>query len=310
MDSAGTRVAHANGSARTTLALAISLALLVAAALVGVNAPQARAVGIDTACGTTLSAAEVDTVVELSDTTALTGTPMQRLEQAVANHRRIVEILAEHGDRRGVFAIGLEAVEQAAVMPLQRTEAAFDDPDWSHRISLELLSRFLRNLHAEFSGGATEPQWAHYFALTKQCLLSPARVAMAGYNAHLSVDLSFSVAAVRGTPANAPDYFRLVDAIATEGFRIVEVTKAVYGGDLGPLWRFYFLGEGLDAVLGAGVATGPLLRLADAGANVLIFGNGLALQDPALAATVRAEMDLLWHSADVAFEVLVALGGL
>ncbi|MEV0029781.1 DUF5995 family protein [Nocardia sp. NPDC050793] len=310
MNSAGTRLARVNGTARTTLALAVSLALLVAAALVGVDAPQAHAAGLDSACGTPLSAAEVDTVVELSDTTTLTGTVMEQLEQAVANHGRIVEILAEHRDRRGVFAIGLDAIEQAAVMPLQRAEAAFDDPDWSHRISLELLSRFLRNLHAEFSGGATEPHWAHYFALTKQCLLSPALVAMAGYNAHLSIDLSLSVAALRGTPANGPDYFRIVDAIAIEGFRIVEVTKAVYGGDLGPLWRFYFLGEGLDAVLGAGVATGPLLRVADAGANVVIFGNGLALRDPALAPAVRAEMDLLWRSADAAFEVLAALGGL
>ncbi|WP_431969742.1 DUF5995 family protein [Nocardia sp. bgisy134] len=308
MNSAGTRVPHLNSPAHVARVLAITFALLVV--LAGVSAPPTRAADLDTACGTPLSAAEVDTIVELSDTTTLTGTAMQRLEQGVANHRRIVEILAEHRDRRGVFAIGLDAIEQAAVMPLQRSEAVFDDPDWSHRISLDLLSRFLRNLHAEFTGGATEPHWAHYFTLTKQCLLSPARVAMAGYNAHLTIDLSLSVAALRGTPANGPDYFRIVDAIAIEGFRIVDVTEAVYGGDLGPLWRFYFVGEGLDAVLGAGVATGPLLRLADAGANVVIFGNGLALQDPALAPAVRAEMDLLWRSADAAFEVLAALGGL
>ncbi|SLH68258.1 Uncharacterised protein [Mycobacteroides abscessus subsp. abscessus] len=67
----------------------------------------------------------------------------------------------------------------------------------------------------------------------------------------------------------------------------MDATKAIYGGDLGPLWRFYFVGEGLDAVLGAGVATGPLLRLADAGANVVIFGNGLALQDPGVRACGR-----------------------
>ncbi|WP_067845194.1 DUF5995 family protein [Nocardia lijiangensis] len=308
MNSAGTRVPHPNSPARTAWILAITLALLVA--LAGVIAPPAPAADPDIACGTPLSAAEVDTIVELSDTTTLTGTALQRLERAVGNHRRIIEILVEHRDLRGVFALGLDAIEQAAVMPLQRNEAAFDDPDWSHRISLDLLSRFLRNLHAEFSGGATEPHWAHYFGLTKQCGLSPARIAMAGYNAHLSIDLSLSVAALRGTLANGADYFRLVDAIAIEGFRIVDVTKVVYGGDLGPLWRFYFLGEGLDAVLGAGVATKPLLRLADAGANVLIFGNGLALQDPVLAPAVRAEMDLLWPSGDAAFEVLAALGGL
>lgn len=291
-------------------ALVFALAL-VAALVAGLPTPSAaHAYSLDTACGTPLSADAIDTIIELSDTTALTGTSMQRLEAAVDNHHRIAEILVEHGDRRGLLALGLDIVEQSAVMPLQRDPAAFDDREWAHNISLDLLSRFLRAVHAEFTGAAAEPQWAHYFALTKQCHLSAARVAMAGYNAHLTVDLSLSVAAVRGTTANGPDYFRIVDAIATNGFLLVDATKATYGGDLGPLWRFYFLGEGLDAVLGAGVATVPRLRLADAGANVVIFGNGLALQDPALAPTVRTEMDLLWRTADTAFEVLAALDAL
>ncbi|MEV0339558.1 DUF5995 family protein [Nocardia sp. NPDC050713] len=291
-------------------ALVFALAL-VAALVAGLPTPSAaHANPLDTACGTPLSADAIDTIIELSETTAFTGTSMQRLEAAVDNHHRIAEILVEHGDRRGLLALGLDIVEQSAVMPLQRDPAAFDDREWAHNISLDLLSRFLRAVHAEFTGAAAEPQWAHYFALTKQCHLSAARVAMAGYNAHLTVDLSLSVAAVRGTTANGPDYFRIVDAIATNGFLLVDATKATYGGDLGPLWRFYFLGEGLDAVLGAGVATVPLLRLADAGANVVIFGNGLALQDPALAPTVRTEMDLLWRTADTAFEVLAALNAL
>ncbi|WP_051163520.1 DUF5995 family protein [Nocardia brevicatena] len=275
---------------------------------------RAGAVESDSACGTPLSSATVAEIVELSDISAAldeeSGSSSVRLEQAVERHRRITEILVAHRDRRGLLALGLDTVEQAAVMPLQRDPAAFDDPEWAHRISLDLLLRFLRNVHAEFTGAPTEPQWTHYFELTRRCELSPARVAMAGYNAHLTVDLANAVAATRAVPANAPDYFEIVDAIASHGFLIVDVTKAVYGADLGPLWRFYFLGEGLDVVLGAGVATGPLLRLADAGANVVIFGNGLALQDPAAEPAVRAETDMLWRSADTAFEVLAAHGAL
>ncbi|MFE3443519.1 DUF5995 family protein [Nocardia sp. NPDC059180] len=278
---------------------------------VGLVVPStASASRLDLACGAPLSAGAVADIVRLSDTATLTGTTLQRLEQAVEQHRQITEILVLHRDRRGLLALGLDTVEQAAVMPLQRAPAAFDDPEFAHRISLDLLLRFLRNVHAEFTGSAAQPHWAHYFALTRDCGLSAARVAMAGYNAHLTVDLSNAVAAVRATPANAPDYFRIVDAIATKGSLIVEATKAVYGGDLGPLWRFYFVGEGLDAVLGAGVGSAALLRLADAGANVVIFGNGLALQDPALAPATNAEIDALWRSADAAFVVLAANGGL
>ncbi|MGW1737605.1 DUF5995 family protein [Nocardia sp. NPDC001965] len=288
-------------------ALLITLSALVAPARAGAS-------DLDTACGTPLSAAELSEIVELSDTSALsdehTGSALDRLERAVGQHRRITEILVAHRDRRGLLALGLDAVEQAAVMPMQRDPAAFENPEWAHRISLDLLLRFLRNVHAEFTGAPTEPQWNHYFRLAHRCELSAGRVAMAGYNAHLSVDLSNAVAATHATPADAPDHFRIVDAIATHGSLIVDLTKEIYGGDLGPLWRFYFLGEGLDAVLGAGVATGPLLRLADLGANVVIFGNGLALQDPAAEPAVRAEMDVLWRTADAAFEVLAANGGL
>ncbi|WP_058856215.1 DUF5995 family protein [Nocardia jinanensis] len=293
----------------------ILLATLLAAVSFSVIAPpRAAASDLDTACGTPLSAAELAEIVELSDTSPLSdeksGSSLGRLERAVARHGRITEILVEHRDRRGLLALGLDAVERAAVMPLQRDPAIFDDPEWAHRISLDLLLRFLRNVHAEFTGTPTEPQWNHYFRLAHRCELSAARVAMAGYNAHLSIDLSNAVAATHASTSNAPDHFRIVDAIASHGSLIVDLTKEIYGGDLGPLWRFYFFGEGLDAVLGAGVATGPLLRLADLGANVVIFGNGLALQDPAAEPAVRAEMDVLWRSADTAFEVLAAHGAL
>ncbi|WP_228830372.1 DUF5995 family protein [Nocardia beijingensis] len=281
-------------------------ALLAAIAL----CPIAFAAPVGTACGTPLTPAETATITDLSDTGTLTGSAPAQLEQAVERHRRITEILVAHHDLRGVFALGLDAVEQAAVLPLQRDPASFDDPDWAHRISLELLSRFLHTVHAEFTGASADPHWAHYFALTRRCDLSPARVAMAGYNAHLTVDLSYSVAAVGSTTANARDYYRIVDAIARHGALIVEGTKAVYGGDLGPLWRFYFVGEGLDLLLGRGVATGPLLRLADAGANVVIFANGLGLQDPAAAPAVAAEIDALWRGLDPAFQALSDVGAL
>lgn len=133
---------------------------------------------------------------------------------------------------------------------------------------------------------------------------------MAGYNAHLSVDLAYSVATVASTPENAPDYFKIVDAIAASGQVIIDRTKEIYNGDLGPLWRFYFVGEGLDLLLGAGVATGPLLRAADVGYNVVIYGNGLALEDPGLHDATAAEIRLLGDSVETALDVLTLLRGL
>jgi hypothetical protein len=72
-----------------------------------------------TACGTPLAPAETAAIAELSDTGTLTGSALRQLEEAVDRHRRITEILVAHRDPRGVFALGLDAVERAAVLPLR-----------------------------------------------------------------------------------------------------------------------------------------------------------------------------------------------
>ncbi|WP_024805615.1 DUF5995 family protein [Nocardia sp. BMG51109] len=261
-------------------------------------------------CGSPLSSDEISTVTELSDTTTLAAAGLPRLEEAVDRHHRITEILAEHRDRRGLFSIGLDVAELAAVMPLQRNPIAFASPGYAQAISFELLRRYLDNVHGEFTGGFVESHWAQYFSLAERCELSGARVAMVGYNAHITVDLAYATAAVGSRPDNAGDFFRIVDAIASSGSGIVDRTKAVYGADLGPLWRLYFVGEGLDQLAGQGVATGALLRAADAGYNVIVFGNGLALQDPGAKPVAEADIRALFDTANVAFDVLAQLRGL
>ncbi|WP_067701668.1 DUF5995 family protein [Nocardia jejuensis] len=281
------------------------------AAPAAVAEPGAAPGGVPAAvCGTPLSGDELARIGELSDTGDLAGDSLQRLETAVTRNQEITRILVSHRDRRALFGIGLDGVEEVAVMPLQRDPGAFQDREYAHSISLELLSRYLNNLHAAFTGGVVEAHWARYFALAAQCEVSGARAAMVGYGAHLAVDLPYSVAAVHSTPEDAPDYFKIVAAIAGAGDVIIDRTEQVYNADLGPLWRFYFVGEGLDLLVGKGVATKPLLVLADLGANVLIFGNGLALQDPALHDATAAEIAALFGAADVAFDVLAQLHAL
>ncbi|MFD4182584.1 DUF5995 family protein [Rhodococcus sp. NPDC058514] len=204
----------------------------------------------------------------------------------------------------------LSALAQEAVMPLQRAESAFATPEWAHAISADLLRRYLDNVHAEFTRAPAEPVWQRYFDLTRDCTLSPARVAMIGYNAHLTVDLARAVAATGTTERNVPDYYKIVDSIATDGDAIVTRTKAVYRADLGPLWRFYFVGEGLDRLAGEGVASELLLRAADSGYSTLTLANGFALQNPLTAPAATAEMEALWATADGAIELLTRLGGL
>ncbi|GAB2654521.1 DUF5995 family protein [Prescottella soli] len=274
--------------------------------------PAAAAVAtpVATACGTPLSATEIEHITDLSDTSTLSGSGLARLETAIDRHRRITDILVAHRDWRGLFSVGLNAVEYEVVLPLQRDPAALPDRAWSPKISYDLLARYLRNLHAEFTGAPVDPPWANYFTLTRQCTQSPARVAMAGYNAHLTVDLAYAVDSSGTRPQNIPDYYKIVDSIAVKGDSIVTLTKALYGGDLGPLWRFYFVGEGLDRLAGNDQPSRQLLRAADTGYNTITLANGFALQNPQTRPAAEQEIDALWRATDHALEVLSDLGGL
>ncbi|MGV9834843.1 DUF5995 family protein [Nocardia niigatensis] len=286
-------------------------ALSVSASAVVAPATALAAPPSTSGCATALSPAENDDIARLSDTGTLAGgDELALLDDAVSRDHRITQILEEHADRRGAFATGLDVVEQQAVMPLQHDPRNFADPEYAHRISFDLLRRFLDNVHAEFSGGTAEPHWANYFALAADCAASPGRVAMAGYDAHLVVDLPRAVAEAGSTPDNAGDYFKIVATIAGTGDVITERTDGIYHADIGPLWRFYFFGEGLDQVLGKGVATKPLLVAADLGANVTIFANGLALQNPALTQVTAAEIELEHQTAERAFDIMAQLDGI
>ncbi|MBD8507301.1 hypothetical protein HT102_12480 [Hoyosella sp. G463] len=250
-------------------------------------------------------------LAELADPAAITGdSPLERLEDAAARHSRLAAILEARGDRRGLFSVGLDAGEQAAVLPMQRDHEQFVDARWAGELSLDLLERYLANLHARVTGGVVEPQWARFFDLAEDCSASPARAAMAGYNAHLTVDLARAVAAAGTRDAHVPDFFRIVDAIAVRGDLIIDRTRSAYGADLGPLWRGYVVGPALDSIVGEGVATTALLRFADMGYNSLTLAHGLALQEPMLAADAERRIAGLWQVADDVLAGLAMAGGM
>ncbi|MBS4100843.1 DUF5995 family protein [Tsukamurella paurometabola] len=262
-------------------------------------------------CGSALSPAENARVVALSDPHALPTAPtFASLDDVTERQRGIADILAAHRDRRGLFGVGMDGVIRDAVTPTQRDEAGLDDPRYAKSLSIDLVSRYLRAVHAQWTGGAVPQWWGNYFHLAARCDLPPGRVAMAGYNAHITVDLAYTVAHSRSTPANALDFYRIVDSIAKNGNVIPERSKRIYGADLWGLWTFYFFGQGLDRIVGAGVASNLMLRAADDGYNTLTFANGLALQNPGTRPVTEGEILALWQTGEIAFDVLSGLGGL
>ncbi|MGV9860233.1 DUF5995 family protein [Gordonia sp. NPDC003425] len=260
-------------------------------------------------CGHPLSPAEVAEVARLSAPPAAPAgePPLTTLRHHVARLDAIAAILVRNHDRRGLFTVGLAATERDAVLPLE-TSGTLNRPSWAQTLSILLLDRYLAALHAEFTGAAVPAHWQRYFSLAADCAASQLLTAATGYNAHITVDLAYAVADSRATRADAADFYRIVDAIAAHADSIVSATKKYYGVDLGPTFRFYFLGEGLDRLVGAGRATGPMLRAADVGYNVLTFENGLALQNPATKPAAVSAINALWATGDSALVAADELG--
>lgn len=277
--------------AGTSLTVAGAVAVAVAVAVAPASpAGAALSTTITTACGTPLSAAEVQQVVTLSDTTTITGaTDLAKFDIAVARNQQLTAILARHKDYRGLFAVGLDAAERSSVVPLQHNPAAFADPRFGHALSPALLGRFLNAVHKQFLGQPNTPEWARYFDLAHQCSVSKVQIAMAGYNAHLNVDLAKSVAAVRGTKANEGDYTMIIGVVALASPVIIEQTLIVYGANIAPVWQV-------------------VIANAETIASVA-FAAGLALQVPALAPVTELALQGLWRATDAALPVLVAIYG-
>lgn len=133
---------------------------------------------------------------------------------------------------------------------------------------------------------------------------------MAGYNAHLTVDLARAVAASRTRPEDVTGYLEIVGGIADHRRLIIDRTRRDYGADLGPLWNLYVVGPAVDAVTGPGVGSGALLRFGDQSYSMLAFAHGLALQDPVAGPAAAGQVLGLWADADVSLQAITALGGL
>ncbi|KAA0020133.1 hypothetical protein FOY51_21265 [Antrihabitans cavernicola] len=203
-----------------------------------------------------------------------------------------------------------DTADRIIVSPLLHSGAGLTNPARQAQFYVENYESWLNSLHANVTGAPVAPQWSKYFALASNCAESGAHTAMVGYNAHLSVDIPHSIAAVGMGTQDSSDYFRLLDAIGIDSQLIVDRTKAAYNADVGPLWRFYFLGEGLDLVTGPGVGSNMLLRNALGAVNAANLANGLGLENPATRDVTNTGINAMWGAVDSALAILTQVHGL
>ena len=160
-------------------------------------------------------------------------------------------------------------------------------------------------LRAHLLLGTTTNSWERYYDLSEDCTASPTRIAAAGVNTHLLIDLPESLAHISSDSTHKHDFedFGLVLVDATPD--LISDLDAAYGTDSAPFFSGYFLGDWVDTTWGENTTT----TFAFQTVRNKAWNNGQWLQDWR-AGVAQVEMTTSWYSADGILATLDAAGAL
>lgn len=277
------------------------IATLVAAMFVCLMlvAPGASASYTTTgSCKASLTAAEVNKLAALSDTSRITN-----LATAQTNVNQIAAILVPKHDYRGLFAIFYRNILADAIPSIQRGD--YTDPVWATKISLDFVSRYLSNFNKHIRGLAPTQSWQNYYTRAANCSQTPGRVVMAAITAHMVVDFPESVYASGSTEANKADFFRVGDLLVQSTPKITADILANYGQDLGPFFRIWFASDILDPILGG---SGQTTYYFFQSVRAMAWVNGLALRNSWTRPIVRFKIKAEWAASELALDAVSATG--
>ncbi|QLY30219.1 DUF5995 family protein [Nocardia huaxiensis] len=244
-----------------------------------------------------LSDSEKAELIQLSDPATLTD-----LHAGQDRIERIAQILVDHKDRRGIFAIFYRNILRDANPLLDAGN--FDDPAWARRVSFAFFHSYLENLHGHLTGGAVTPSWQRYYDFAADPSRSAGRVAAAGLDAHLLIDFPQAVAQTGTQVRNTRDFFAIGDSLIGTTQHITDELSAIYGAELGDFFHLYFVGKAGDMVLGDGTTSYVMFQ----GVRSTSLTSGIAMENPVTGAPAEAGMYALYNTAETVFDGLEFTG--
>lgn len=225
-----------------------------------------------------LMPAAFDELIELCDTASL-----QSYEEFEIRLNRIQQIFADHGDERGAFPTVYKAITTAAIQTMH--EGYYEDLEYSTRFVMDFSKRYMYILEDHLYGRPLEFHWQVYYDQS----LSGAnitRLVLEGINAHLTLDLTRSLAETGVYPEFIDDWILYGDNTVQSVPGFLEELQEEYDTDASDVFGVFFVGDIIDALFGEGAAVNfgfNLLRL-DA------FDNALLLQDSEKAIFVERKL--------------------
>lgn len=233
-----------------------------------------------------LSAAAVERLLQLSDTTTLEG--------ADEVDRRVDEIAALFsacGDPRGLFPVVYRPITRRAVDGL--AEGQWGDSPWAERLVVAFAARYFDALHASLEGGPVAAHWARYDALANDVGTSRLRVVAMGVAAHLVVDLPEALVDADTSGEHHAGYEFFGEELVTVTPALIDDLAATYAVDASGLFGGFFLGDWVDAAFGTEVTTTFMFQAirGKAWRNRWLIQHGFG-------AVARAEIAASFHTLD------------
>lgn len=197
-----------------------------------------------------ISETDYHELIALSDTSN-----MNSADEVKDKLDRITAIFAAYNDNRGLFPLIYAQTTNQALQSIRNEPEKYVDPEKAKAITIAFAKRYLFNLHDHLLGNKIpEYHWKQYYLL---CFSDQPRLRMAtaGLNAHLTVDLARAVADVDGGPAYKPDFLQFGEALVNAAPFIISELKDQYGVESEDLFNGFFLADVIDPLLGEGATT-------------------------------------------------------
>ena len=243
----------------------------------------------------TLSPEEMNELLQLSDTANMTSEM-----QVQYKLHRITEIFQQRNDNRGLFPLIYEQTTNQAILSLQNEPEKYSTIQKAKDITIAFSKRYLFNLHDHLTGKVPEYHWKQYYQL---CFSNEPkmRVASAGLNAHLTVDLARAVYDVNGDTAFKNDYLQFGEALVKASPFIIDELKKQYNVESAYLFHGLFIGDILDPIFGENFTT----QLAFQFIRQEAFQNAQYLLKPDIYNSAQITLHQNWQFREGLLDALV-----
>jgi hypothetical protein len=245
-----------------------------------------------------LSDTHFDELLQLCDTSTLVT-----YEDFQARLDRILEIFVLYQDPRGAFPSVYKAITDAGILSLNEDADDYENAQFAYDFGIHFSKSYLKFLKLHLLNQPLEHHWELYY---RYCFEEKniTRLVVEGINAHVTIDLPRSLAAVNVVRANKNDWIVFGERVVEVVPDFLEKLEEDYGADASGIFNVYILGDMVDPILGEGT-------MISMGFNMLrldAFENAIRMQNPDNTIFVERKMERSFYEREGMIDLLDRMG--